>query len=242
MAIKRQNRVILALFVMIFGLLAIFWFQQSKIQHETPRVPLELENVNLPGESTSEEFEIDNRPSSLSAEAVTFAEIIADLSNCMDVRETGGLTTDAQGSIQALIWHFEESLGNAQIEVDKWKEWDILRRDHSFVRLRLELKEKVGVGYHRELYETPLQRISGGQAFEKEAVLLPKASDEAIDDHLKRGEVQKESRGAFIQFLGGERIDFVEVQGKLVEIEFTKNQKVFRCDQITSRESCQCLR
>jgi hypothetical protein len=238
MAIRRQNQIIGILGLVIFIALLSVW---SK--HEDSEISSSKDVPEIVVTQTLKKIQnnVDDSEEGKKARLQTFAEIVADLSTCLKVEESGGLPLDSAVTVQSLILHFQEFFGLAENEMDKWKEWDLALPNGKQVKLRMEVTDKAGIGFERVLYEYPIETFTGGNPVDIDPTKTEAPSDELIGEKLKQGEVTAQRRSAFIRFASGERVDFVELDGALTSLEFTKAQQVFTCEDITVRESCQCI-
>lgn len=250
MAIRKQNRSLLIFVAIVLAGLGYLLIREGKMSElytdgkavGTAAVVAEDANVlHEQGElgavaSTSEQSSLQ-----ITEKQKAFAVILDDLSECLNIK-TGRASGSSPVSVETILSSYQSELGAINSQSDRWVNWHLRNRDGKERRLRLEVKEDESGRPSRELHYYAVDR--GG---ELSAIELPddrsqNPSDDTIMTMLREGEVFFKDRAAFAVFSGGERIEYVEKNGELSEIEFIKGDSFFRCADLSSRENCQCTR
>jgi hypothetical protein len=169
-----------------------------------------------------------------------FAMVVEDMGQCLDIKapET---QADVAVDLQTVVLQYQGDLGPGT-QNNKWQSWAIKTQGGKEKRYRLDekidfdgalFKEIEGIEVNEEGAPTPID-------IEPEKAINP--SQESIDKLLSEGTVSSSEKAGFVTFQGGERLDYIERNGKLAEIEFVRGDRFFRCGNIMDRSSCQCMK
>lgn len=244
MAIKKQNRTLLIL--VVFTLLALGYVLQREGKLAM-LFGLGEDEVSGSSEKKSAQDQMGDQVGQASpAEAQktenqkAFAQILGDLSECLDIKSPEA-SIKAAVQVETLIQQFQGELGPITHQADRWMNWHLRNRDGKERRLRLEITENDEGKIGRELHYYAVDREGQPAPIELERERSNNPSDEIVNQMLKEGEVFYKERAAFATFPGGERLEYVEKDGELSEIEFIKGEKFYRCNNLKARESCQCV-
>ncbi len=256
MAIRKQNRTLLILVVFILLILGYVLFREGKLnslfgmQSDTEsnsdenkasgqdQMGDQLKDQN--GELGNQDQapvaanELENNEMQKS-----FKQILVGMAECLDIK-----SPQASGPIavqvETLFQQFQGELGPVSHQADRWMNWSLRNREGKERRLRLEITENDEGKIGRELHYFAVDRDGQPEPLEIEAEKANNPSDETVSQMLKEGEVFYKERAAFALFPGGERLEYVEKNGELSEIEFIRGEKYYRCQDLKSQDSCQC--
>lgn len=170
-----------------------------------------------------------------------FSLIAEDSAACLEVK-TGNFPDDAPVNLDSFVMHYSRELGPAAPRAEKSSTWVMKSRDGQEMRIRVENRydEEGQTMRTLEFFKMGDDGIPIVQELDPELGINP--TQETIDRLLSEGDLQYREQAGFVNFPGGDRLDFVERDGQLTEIEFVKGDRFFRCSNIRERESCQCLK
>jgi hypothetical protein len=238
MAIRKQNRTIWVLAaIVLIGLIA-FLLHEGKLD----------EFMHSP-QSTSSGSEKSTAVEDLFGEKVTeqqptgpdqFDETLDRLAACFQFPELE--TTDLPPvQIESLIQRVQETLGPVSHQADRWMSWHLKTRDGKERRLRLEITETDDGKMRRELHYFTVDHdgVPTPMDLPDDKTLNP--TDEVIGQLLKEGEVFYKEKANVAFFSNNDRVEYLERNGELAEIEVFHKEHQFRCSNIKVPESCQCL-
>lgn len=242
----RQNRTLLA--VIIFAAIVVgFMYWQYGQMFSTPpdatAVLIEGENGEaVPQEELGtligDEATGENQP--LNAQR-NFSRISADLFDCLDINKQN-LPEALPVTVDAFIMSIQEQLGPSSSTTDHWMNWHLKTRDGQEKRIRLEVTENDEGKSIRELKHYALDKEGLPVPLELDRKKAMNPSNETLNQMLKEGEVFFKEKASAVFFPGGERLEYVEKNGELSELEFYRGDSFFRCQSLAARENCQCVR
>lgn len=247
MAIRKQNAALLIFVVIVLAGLGYILVKEGKLSQFYSEQAVDEEGNPIPSAEVDEQSTLgDSVDSSLGSPGTiedqkTFAVILDDLSECLDIKSAGASEAAPVG-IDSIISLYQSELGAAKGPSDRWMNWHLRNRDGKEKRLRLEVKEDDNGHTLRELHYFSVDRSGQPTSIELEDDRRDNPSDEVINSMLREGEVFYKDRSSYVTFSSGERIEFVEKNGELSEIEFIKGESFFRCGDLESRENCQCTK
>ncbi len=170
-----------------------------------------------------------------------FAFIFSDLSQCLGFKPTN-LAVPGSVSIETLLTLLQTDLGPPIRQEDRWMSWHLRNREGRERRLRLEVTESDDGRMNRELHYFAVDREGLPIPLEIEPERAQNPSDEALNQMLREGDVFFKEKAGTVLFPNMERLDYIEVDGMLAEIELVKAESIFRCVNLKSREACTCLK
>jgi hypothetical protein len=171
---------------------------------------------------------------------VAFRQIIEDLGECLNLKASE-VPPDAVVGIETFIKALQTELGPPSQQYDRWMSWNYKTSQGYERRLRLEVIESDSGVLARELYNYALDRQGNAVPIDLPESMALNPSDDMISEILKGSEVFLKERAALVLFPGGERVEYLERNEKLSELEFSKGDSFFRCSNLTARESCSCI-
>ncbi len=245
MAIKTQNKTLGVFALITLIILALVLFREGKMTSFLSSKNSELAEKDA---SLVKQEQMGDQVNSgagddlkMTESQKNFAQIVGDLSDCLDIKSSNE-ASKAAVQIETLIQRYQGELGPVSHQSDRWMNWHMRNPEGKERRLRLEITENDVGKIDRELHFYSVDREGLPVPIEIDAVKSRNPSDEVINQMLKEGEVFHKERAAFVVFPGGERLEYVEKNGLLSEIEFIKNERIFRCNNLEARENCQCIR
>ncbi len=248
MALNRQNRTIAILAVIVFSVLAYLFFKDSSPKIEEGSEAEQTEEVIEENVATQENMGDQVTGTTLlptnpvdTEEQKTFGLIIGDIADCLDLK-ISELDGSPEVKLDSLTEVFQSELGQASFQADRWQNWHMRMRDGKERRIRLEISENDEGKVTKELKYFSVDREGQPSTIEQDDEKSLNPSDETLDQLLKEGEVFFKERAAYVVFPNGERIEYLEKDGTLSEIEIIKGDRYYRCGNISERDSCQCIR
>jgi hypothetical protein len=233
MHIHGHNRTIWSLAVIIFILVIVFLFRDGQFDRffvETPVVP--MDSMSAPDEAQfGDKVGGGNQNYALSMDR---------LAACFQMRDSA-LAENPPLKIESLHSKFQSELGPVAHQSDRWMEWHLRTPEGRERRLRLEINESDDGKVVRELHYFTEAKDGVLNPLELDPSKAINPTDDVINQLLKEGEVFYKERAAVSFFPNGERVEYLEKNGDLSEVEFFKENKQFRCPDILVPETCQCI-
>lgn len=244
MAIRKQNHVLLIFVAVILIVLGFSLAREGKFakhQEVTPSTTTEPAakssgvSANSPasGETLTEAQQTEKQKA--------FAQIEGDLAECFGYK-IGEPNASSPVSLDSLLLQFQSELGPVAHQTDKWVDWHLRTPDGDEKRLRLEISENDDGTIRKELHYYAMGRGDQPVPVELDPSQAVNPSDQVLNDMLREGEVFLKEQAGSVVFPSGERLDYVEKNGDLSEIEFVKGEKFFQCQDLSHREECQCMK
>lgn len=245
MAIRRHNRTIWILAGVIFLLVLTFLIRDGRLQEWIAKEDgAEQGPGELAGSGSEEQF--GDKVSELMQDQAAkfegkkkFAAALDKMSACFQMQ--GSAMEEAPLQIESLYQRFQNELGPVAHQSDRWMDWHLRTSDGRERRLRLEITENDEGKVGRELHYFSVSRDGQPTPIEMGADKTSNPTDDVINQMLKEGEVFYKERAAVSFFSNGERVEYIEKNGDLSEIEFFKENRQFRCHDILVLETCQCI-
>ena len=171
-----------------------------------------------------------------------FSFIISDMQDCLDVK--GSQPPEAIPLKADYVVNLMSSdVGGSPPNVsDRWMNWHLRTKEGLERRLRLEVTDNDEGRMVRELHWYAVDREGLPVPLELESSKRYNPNDETINQMLHEGEVFFKEKAAVAIYDSGDRVDFIERNGELTELEVLKGDRFFRCSSLKNRESCQCVR
>lgn len=245
----RQNRTLGFLVLFSIGLLALLLWGAGLF---SGRVGGAEEKAESPSETSAETGagpESMGDPVSTAEPAAappteaekSFTQILDDLDECFGIKSPEP-TAAAKVSIDTLLGQLQSDWGQPVRIEDRWMSWHLRNREGRERRLRLEVTENDEGRTTRELHYYAVDREGLPIPLELDPEKSLNPSDETLNQMLREGDVFFKERAGVVQFSGNERIDFVNIDGTLAEIEVVKGDSIFRCVNLKAREACSCVK
>lgn len=247
MAMKKQNSALLLLVVIVLVVLGYVLTKEGKlpvpgVSNETGS---EVSLAQVVEQNAQELF--GDRVQEASPEQVenrelqkSFALVLDDMAECLSVK-TPAPASDAPVEIETVLVQLQSELGPVTQQSDRWMNWHLRNREGKERRLRMEISTNDNGEVVRSLNYYAVDRDGQPIPIDLPSGVEENPSDELISQMLKEGEVFFKDKAAYAIFPGGEKIEYIEKNGYLSEIELTKEERVFRCDDLKNRESCRCF-
>ncbi len=168
-----------------------------------------------------------------------YISVLKQMLECLDIEAPSPSVDSVQ--IEQLLRLVEPSLGKAQI-VERWRAWHVRDPQARERRVRIETVENDEGQVSRELHYYGVD--ADGQVYPLELdprdVMNP--SDQIIQGLLSKGQMFYQEVAMAGLFPGGERIEYVNKNSQLAEIEFLKSDRVFNCQSVLRPSTCICTR
>lgn len=242
---KKQNRTLIVVFGFILALVVFFLIQTGNLKNnEIPTIDVKADAENAAPatqESLGEPLKDESKSAVNAEEQKIFGAIGSDLLNCFDLK-AGSLPESLPIQIESLVTAVQADFGPSTSHQDRWMNWHLRNRENSERRVRLEVNEGENGAITRELKYFAVDKEGLPVPLELAPEKKNNPSDENLDQMLKEGEVFFKEKSAYVAFAGGEHIEYVEKNGELSEFEFQKGDRFFRCQNLKTRDACQCVK
>jgi cytoskeletal protein RodZ len=245
--VKKQNRFLFIVLAFVIVILALILWKAGVFSETTNPPAIDVTDESQKGpEPDQESMSVplkENSAEDLAKqdEQKNFQLILNDIASCFDLKSTTSADA-APVAIESIINFVQTDLGPATNQSDRWMTWNIRNQDQGERRLRLEITEDDDGKRVRELKYYAIDKDGAPIPMELPPEKSENPSDETVNQMLKEGEVFYKEKAAYVDFSGGEHIEYIEKNGTLSEIEFQKGDRYFRCQAFKARESCQCVR
>lgn len=245
---KRQNRTLIVLFVLVIGLL-LYYFQKTGVVNssnsEDPAQELiDKREATMPEptqEAMGEPVKVGTENTNSAEDQKTFAIILADMNSCLDFK-TGEIPTAAALNVESIISAVQADLGPNIGQADRSTSWHLKNHEGVERRVRLEISESDDGQIYRELKYFAVDKDGQSIPMDLPPEKKSNPSDEVVNQMLKEGDVFYKERAAYALFAGDARIEYNEKNGELADFEFQNGERYFRCQNLKTRDSCQCVR
>lgn len=247
----RQNRTLGFLVLFSIGLLALLLWGaglfsgRTEVTEEKAASPSEAATEGGAGpESMGDPVVTTAEPTSAPPTEAekSFAQILQDLEECFGIKSPESGAAAAKISVDTLLAQLQSDWGPPVRIEDRWMSWHLRNREGRERRLRLEVTENDEGRTTRELHYYAIDREGLPIPLELDPEKSLNPSDETLNQMLREGDVFFKERAGVVQFSGNERIDFVNIDGTLAEIEVVKGDSIFRCVNLKAREACSCVK
>jgi hypothetical protein len=169
-----------------------------------------------------------------------FAMVVEDMGQCLEIKAPEA-QADVAVDLQTVVLQFQSDLGPGA-QNNKWQSWVIKTPNGKERRYRLDEKIDFDGALFKEIEGIEIAEEGAPVPIVIDADKSINPSQEVIDKLLSEGNVTGSERAGFVTFQGGERLDYIERNGQLSEVEFVRGDRFFRCGNILDRSSCQCMR
>jgi hypothetical protein len=248
MAIRKQNRALLIFVAIVLVVLGFVLFREGKLglpeekANQTPEIMPTAPTLLQPSDDgATPAAASEEKRDQPSEKQQAFTQIIHDLGDCLGSKMSvsGDLNSI---SLETLLAQLEPSLGTVAHQTDKWVDWHLRTQEGDEKRLRLEISENDDGSIRKELHYYAVGRDDKMVAVELDPADATNPSDETLNEMLRQGEVFLKERSGSVVFMNGERLDYVQKNGELSEIEIVRDEKIFQCQSLSRREECQCVK
>ena len=251
MLTRKHNRTLLIFVVVVLLILGWVLFREGKLKDVTDPAN-SPSSVGAPAETSAGDASLQDqmgdqvKPAPTISEPASekqkvFAEIRADLLDCLAIRGSNVDDSSPQ-SLETLLKTIQPDWGPVVHQSDRWMNWQLRTPEGKERRLRLEIIELEDSKVSRELHYYSVDRDGQPMPIDIGDSKSMNPNDEIINQMLKDGEVTEKERAAYVEFGSGERVEYLEDNGDLSEIEVIKAGRSYRCNTLKARESCQCIR
>lgn len=170
-----------------------------------------------------------------------FSFILTDMIDCLDL--TAAQPPEAVPLQSNQILSLVNTAAGVPAIEERWRSWNFKTKDGTEQTLRLENNEDEFGIRTKKLSQ---YRLDENHQIMTLLTLPPELSgtpnDENINGFLKDKNLAAKERSTTAFYKQGDRVDFIERDGVLQEVEILKGETLFRCPNLKSRESCQCVR
>ncbi len=231
MALSKQNRVIGTVAIFFLFATGILFSKYEKNESKAESEAFSVEKVEL-----RDEIPVEVKRD----QSEKFEEVLREINSCLKMQLKPQIPK-TENLLNQLLAALAQELNEPTLQVDRWNSWRLLMPDGNEKEYRLEVVESDDGKVRRELYAFVFDQ--GGQLIptelDGELALNPKI--EQLSALLNEGQVIVKGKAGSNVYSGGERLDFVESNNELKEIEVSKFNQLLKCELIEMRKSCQCL-
>lgn len=236
MAIRKQNRTIWVLAAVPIVLLVIYLVREGELK----RLFSSTQNGESKISAEAPETQFGDQVQSTDPDAILkFQETLDLMAKCFQISGSD-LPESSPVEISTLLKKFQGDIGPVSQEADRWVNWHLRTRDGQERRLRLEITETDEGKVGRELHYFAVGSSGQPVPIELDPDKATNPTDEVISEMLKEGAVYSKERAAVAFFSNGERIEYVEKDGQLYEVQFFKEDLHFQCANVKMPQNCQC--
>lgn len=175
------------------------------------------------------------------AERQTFSKIMEEMRDCLEMSRAS-FGDNNPVTVDTMTNQVSGDFGSPVGQGDRWYSWKLTTPGGEERLLRLDYFEDELGNPQREMHYFVLRS-------ETDVIPMDLPPDKSLnppDDFIRKtlgdGKISYSERARYSVFPSGERVDFVEKNGKLAEIEVTRGEHFFRCDNVKDKESCHCVR
>lgn len=248
MAIRRQNRALFFIIIVVVIVLFLVLRKEEKVQQyfdpgtdqEATVTNPEAADNSSPGASEALAANINSSFES-SEKQKAFVDVFTDMTDCLGIKSAAYSERDPV-QIEEVLSQLQSDLGAPKFNSDLWMNWHLRTREGKEKRIRLEVSSASDMPMTRELRYFVVDREGILQPVDLEDSKAMNPSDETLNQMLKEGEVFLKERAGFYTFAHGERIEYVEKNGELSEIEMVRGESIFKCSDVSARENCRCIK
>jgi hypothetical protein len=235
----RQNRTLGFIAVFIVIVLAFILFRAGYLM--TPAQNAPEQNQSNSGQDAFGDVVRENNSEPSPQEKKMFSQLTANMLSCLDIKGTPP-ATDAPITVDSILASVQPDLGQPIGIYDRWMNWHLKTPDGKETRLRLEVSESDEGQVLKELHQFSVDRDGQISPVELPPARARNPSDDYIKELLQAGEVFYKERGAAALFNNGDRLEFLEKNNLISEIEFSHGNFVYKCQNFKASESCQCVK
>lgn len=224
---NRQNLTIIILGVVGLGIVVSIALRQSHRQASQSKLKI-AENIQTPTEALP-----NNRK-----DPKYFLQSLELMVQCLKFPNSK-IVAATPPIVESIIQILQGPMGPVSGTSDRWLEWSLLLPNKHEKKYRLEITETDEGIIGRELHAF-VGSLNTWAPEEVPEELSRNPSDQVIENLLKEGEVTSKSKAGVTLFPNGSRLEFIEVNGELEQIEIFDEDNQFGCKDIRSPESCIC--
>ncbi len=260
--VQQKKRLLIGLLTLATLLLAVWWMNSHSAADSTAE--------STPATTVAEMIEQSDDPATAAAHAVPdstdptadatagkpgtsnaakasaevdlhkrFQWALQQMGECLGVQPV--MDDNVQPSLSDLESALQSEWGAIAVKSDDWTSSEIEMPDGSRRQLKLETDYDFGT--------PPLKRLkvfSKRDSGDPIQIEIPKdhadePTDGIMDSYKAEGKVVSEDLGGRAYFKDGQEISYVTKNGRFSELEVSKNDKIFRCNQLLESEpNCTC--
>lgn len=234
--------IVLLLLAPIFLIGGWYWGVSYFQQVEGPAQAMSSQSVDPMLEPQTEdvvatgEFE----PLRKNQEQVSFAEILHLLKDCLSIDQTE-VPVQVPVSLEGLVAVLQPELGPPMKQEDQSMTWHLRNHEGRVRQIHLEVSEDDRGHSVKQLKYFAVDREDQPIPMQISEAQSVNPSDEVIQAFLKEGDVFFKEKAGFVTFAAGEKIDFLETDGMLSQIDITVKGTSFSCRNLIGPDSCACF-
>ncbi len=211
-------------------------------KQKTDSIDQDLEGAeDLVGEDLEGEEPLDNQKKTISkaeAEQMIFSSVLVQMVNCLGFSKVK-IPSLVAVNIQDLMNLVGPEVGKAQL-VERWREWRFNAQGGSQRKVRLETTEDDSGRSGKELHYFVKDRSGSDVPMELPPEQVANADESTVKALIGDSAVTFREVASAALYEAGERLEFIEKNGQLREIEFLKMDRVFKCQNVVDPKSCTC--
>lgn len=235
----RQNRTLGFIAVFIVIVLAFILFRAGYLMTPTPASS--DQNQNPTGQEAFGDIVRENGNEPSAEEKKMFSQLVANMLSCLEIKGTPPAANSAI-TVDSILNAVQPDLGQPLGVYDRWMNWHLKTADGKETRLRLEVSESDEGQVLKELHQFSVDRDGQISPIELPPAKARNPKDDYIKELLQAGEVFYKERGAAALFSNGDRLEFLEKNNLISEIEFSHGTFIYKCQGFKASENCQCIK
>ena len=247
---SRQLFIVIAIVGLVFFLLFKRTTKKNKVEESeaevtepsgTKKISTEVPSSPSVPVASSSAPELNQQDAAVQeALAVKFSESLSQMSKCLGLSNMAVPAAKVAPVADNLVGSIRSSLGDAVVQMEDWSQTEVIEKNGTTKRIRVDYDYPDGVNPVRRLsmftinsYGAPeLQDLS-----DEEANNPNEAYVQSLTEGLK---VNADERAGRVYFSQGEELVFTMKNGKLQNFSFTRGNKNFSCSDFAD-EASRCI-
>jgi hypothetical protein len=131
-------------------------------------------------------------------------------------------------------------LGEASESRERWLDYSLKMPDGKERRVHVENFEEDSGKLRSSLVVYDIDNAGEPVPVNIDARDQENPTSDVVQNYLNQGVIKAKERSVLSQYAGGLKVETVEKQGRVNEIEFEKDGQFFRCDQVDKVGTCFC--
>ena len=178
---------------------------------------------------------------SIQAAAAKFSVHIAEMGKCLGLSNQAAPPAQLDPVPDNLVGALRTSLGDAVVQMDDWSQTDVVDKNGSLRKIRVDYDYPDGVTPNRKLSMFIVNAYGAAEIMELTEDQTNNPNESYIQSLTEGLQISKEERAGRIYFSQGEELMFTMKNGRLQTFSVTRGNKNFSCDNLGDEGSqCSC--
>ena len=174
------------------------------------------------------------------AAAVKFATHMQEMGKCLGFANQTDKAAKIEPVPDNLVGALRTSLGDAVVQMDDWSQMDVIEKNGSIKKIRVDYDYTDGVTPARRLSMYTVNAYGAAELMELTEDQANNPNESYIQSLSEGLQIAKEERAGRVYFSQGEELMFTMKNGKLQTFSVTRGNKNFSCADLGD-ESSQCV-